>query len=46
MYLIHQGKEDINILNYIRPAVEKYCVFFPNGKYVSMCMYLYLCNDL
>lgn len=46
MYLIHQGKEDINILNYIQPAAEKYCAFFPNSKYVSMCMHLYLYNDL
>lgn len=43
MYLIHQ--EDVNTHGSIWPAAEKYCAFFPNSKYICVCIYIMIYNQ-
>lgn len=45
MYLINQGKEDINTTYYIQPAAGKYCAFSPSSMFARVCIYICIIID-
>lgn len=45
MYLIHQGKEDINIFNDIQLAAGKYCAFSASSMFACVCIHTCIITD-